>query len=440
MLPNRLLMAMLLVVLGASGPGTCEAVVVPVAEPTATFSQSATFSISKAIDGSQTTGWAIHRGGSSGALAETAAFETVSDAGFSSGTVLTFTLDHQLNATYVDWYSTGKLRLSVTTANRSLFADGQASGGDVGSNSIWVPLQPLSAVSSLANPLHVNYGNNTILAGGATSGNETYTIRATTPLHGITGVRLEVLEDTSLPGNGPGRAANGNLVLSEFTVDAQRLLQNATATFSQGGFPVGDAIDEDLTATGWAIAAGAPSAQTAVFETAVDMGFAEGSTMLVFTLDHQFGNKHTLGKFRLSATTDDRSLFADGLATGGDVTANWVELVPASAVSDMAGVTMTINPDNTILVGGDNPDKNTYTVIAYTNLTGITGFRLEALEDPLLGTHEGPGRQPLNGNFVLTTFAVAAIQVPEPDSLVLLVWAGLVMIAVGRRRTCRRRL
>lgn len=204
---------------------------------TATYSQTPpTFSVGKIIDDSQTTAWAINRGGND-SRAETAAFETVADVGFSSGTVLSFTLDHQLNATYGDWYSTGKFRLSVTTADRSVFADGLDTGGNVGASSIWQPLQPLSAVSSRSNPFTINSLSGTVLASGTDAGNETYTITATTSLTGITGVRLEVMEDPSLPGSGPGRSPNGNLVLSDFQVGATRLLQNATATYSQQHSP-----------------------------------------------------------------------------------------------------------------------------------------------------------------------------------------------------------
>ena len=36
---------------------------------------------------------------------------------------------------------------------------------------------------------------------------------------GITGIRLEVLADKSLPAKGPGRAPNGNFVLNDFKVE-----------------------------------------------------------------------------------------------------------------------------------------------------------------------------------------------------------------------------
>lgn len=221
-------------------------------------------------------------------------------------------------------------------------------------------------------------------------------------------------------------------------------LQNATATFSQStGDPlsVANAIDADPVNTGWAIArpggGDVTQAETAAFETTTDVGFA-GGTLLTFTIDQLFPNgvesQLTLGRFRLSVTTDDRSLFADGLAVGGDVTANWVELAPTSAIS-ANGATLTILGDNSVLASGFSPLTDVYTIEAVTNLTGITGVRLEALTDPSLPTG-GPGRQPSAGNFVVSDFVVQATAraVPEPAS-VALVGIGLVgMALVARRR------
>ena len=48
-----------------------------------------------------------------------------------------------------------------------------------------------------------------------------------------------------------------------------------------------------------------------------------------------------------------------------------------------------------------------YTVIAETSLTGITGVRLEAIEDASLPM-DGPGMQATNGNFVLSELEVYA--------------------------------
>ena len=108
-------------------------------------------------------------------------------------------------------------------------------------------------------------------------------------------------------------------------------LQNATATLSQaGGWNVGQAIDGSLdTSVGWAgynFAVGQARPETAVFETVTDAGSVGGSVLTFNLFQLNFNPQHTLGRFRLSVTTDNRNTFADGLANGGDVTANWTVL------------------------------------------------------------------------------------------------------------------
>ena len=197
-------------------------------------------------------------------------------------------------------------------------------------------------------------------------------------------------------------------------------LQQPTATFSQtyvADFLVGTAINGVANdGLGWSVYENdgnkldQTSDQTAVFETATDVGFAGGS-ILTFKLDQLYAvwGQHTLGRFRLSVTTDDRSLFADGLASGGDVTANWIILDPDSFVS-ANGATLSELADHSILAGGVVPDTDIYTVTATTSLTGITGIRLELLQDPSLPS-DGPGRQMDNGNFILSEFSVNIVPV-----------------------------
>lgn len=67
-----------------------------------------------------------------------------------------------------------------------------------------------------------------------------------------------------------------------------------------------------------------------------------------------------------------------------------------------------ILPDQSVLLEDEVPDRDTYTVMVRTKLTGITGFKLEALTDPSL-PGEGPGRgEASRPNFVLTSFRVTA--------------------------------
>ena len=151
-----------------------------------------------------------------------------------------------------------------------------------------------------------------------------------------------------------------------------------------------------------------------------------------FTVTMNFGGDHTLGRFRLSTTTDDRATFADGLQNGGDVTANWTVLAPFNLVS-VNGATMTVLTDNSILVGGPLTGIDVYTFSTNSAAVPVTGFRIELLLDGSLG-NGGPGRAS-NGNFVLTEFAITAI--PEPSTF-LLFGVGALGLFSGRRRFFRR--
>jgi hypothetical protein len=136
-----------------------------------------------------------------------------------------------------------------------------------------------------------------------------------TDLTGITAIRLEALADDSLPGKGPGRNASGNFVLSHFTVavapaDAAATekpvtLRKPIADFEQPGYPVIDAIDPKDT-KGWGTSPRTGKNNEAIFFTAEPVG-AAGPSLLKFTLDFQFGQQHTLGRFRISVTTDPQS-------------------------------------------------------------------------------------------------------------------------------------
>jgi hypothetical protein len=140
---------------------------------------------------------------------------------------------------------------------------------------------------------------------------ETYTIKAKTELKGVTGFRIEALNDAELPAGGPGTAPNGNFVLTAFKVKtgapdekAENLkLQNAGADFSQDGYPVAGAIDGKKD-SGWAIFPQVGKAHEAVFETVSPLGSDGASQQLTFILEFQSQfPQHNIGRLRLSATT-----------------------------------------------------------------------------------------------------------------------------------------
>ena len=187
----------------------------------------------------------------------------------------------------------------------------------------WTVLNPDSFYGAVGTKLEAQ-SDHSLLATASSPPTSTYTVTSKTKLNDITAFRLEALTDPNLPHNGPGRAANGNFVLTHFAVDAispdgkttnHIVLTNATADFAQPGYEATNALTGKGKA-GWAVDGG-PGRRNgdhhAVFETTEPIGFREGTT-LVFTMKQTEGGEHTLGRFRLSATTRaQRPIKADPL-------------------------------------------------------------------------------------------------------------------------------
>jgi serine/threonine protein kinase/formylglycine-generating enzyme required for sulfatase activity/tetratricopeptide (TPR) repeat protein len=88
---------------------------------------------------------------------------------------------------------------------------------------------------------------------------------------------------------------------------------------------------------------------------------------------------------------------ADVLLIG---TARWTVLRPTEMKSE-GGSRFAVEPDGSILVSGNQAARETYTIVAPTPLSAITGMRLEALLHPSLPFGHA-GRAPGNGNFALS--------------------------------------
>lgn len=176
---------------------------VPLKNAAATFEQHGFPVAGVPID--DAAGWAIHPKTHAD---QSATFETAVPLSLSGPTRLTFTLKHAAIANF----NLGKFRLSVT---------GDAA---VGPASPWTELVPIRATSSGGATLRIN-ADRSILAGGANPDHDTYTVTAQTTLPRLTGIRLEVLADDSLPETGPGRDAlaaagtKGNFVLTFLGLD-----------------------------------------------------------------------------------------------------------------------------------------------------------------------------------------------------------------------------
>jgi mono/diheme cytochrome c family protein len=178
----------------------------------------------------------------------------------------------------------------------------------------WAVLDPEAYYGAVGTKFD-KLADQSLLATASSPPSSTYTVQTKTTLTNITAFRLEVLTDPNLPHGGPGRTPHGNFVLTAFSVDAispdgkttnHVTLQNATADFAQTDFPITDAINGKADSKhGWAIDGGPGRLnqdRKAVFETKDKIGF-EGGATLVFTMRQLFGAQHTIGRFRLSATS-----------------------------------------------------------------------------------------------------------------------------------------
>jgi hypothetical protein len=165
---------------------------------------------------------------------------------------------------------------------------------------------------SLGGATHEVLEDGSVLLSGEAPDRDTYTVEVETDVAGIRAIKLETLTDPSLPGQGPGRgdAQRPNFVLHTFAAEARPrnggeaqtvAFTSATADFSQKNLNVAGAIDADPK-TGWAINPKFHAPHWALFETAAPLGF-DGSTVLTFRLEQNFGGSRTIGRLRLSAVT-----------------------------------------------------------------------------------------------------------------------------------------
>jgi hypothetical protein len=194
---------------------------------------------------------------------------------------------------------------------------------------VWRPLAA-AVPKSLHGAQFKSLPDGSWLASGKNADSDVYTLECTvepdSALHTITGIRLEVLPDDSLPKQGPGRAENGNFVLRAIRLQllrptAAEAAQNenktpaasaddvplaaARADFSQQDCAVTAAIQPEMT-TGWAISPQMGRRHVAVFEPAAALTVSAG-TRLVITLDQTYtGKAHNLGRFRLMVTDAPR--------------------------------------------------------------------------------------------------------------------------------------
>ena len=178
---------------------------------------------------------------------------------------------------------------------------------------LWEPIRPHALQSSEGASLRV-LADRSVLVTGMNPEKDTYQVGLAPGRERVTGIRLEALTHPSLDKESLSRGG-GNFVLTDFGVERLNAegelidavaIASAKADFSQGGFNVSKAIDDNKT-SGWAVDGSKKiENRRAVFTFETPLELAEGETLQV-TLAHQSKHeRHNLGRFRLSVISIEK--------------------------------------------------------------------------------------------------------------------------------------
>jgi mono/diheme cytochrome c family protein len=295
----------------------------------------------------------------------------------------------------------------------------------------WTLVRPATAASRNGADLRI-LDDGSIYAAGDRPETDVYTVTVESDLSDLAAVRIEALTDSGLPKTGPGRADNGNFVLTEIRMERSPRdgshgpeevdFYAAEADFEQDGFPAAAALDGGEK-TGWAVA----GADGWNVERSVSLRIsspleAGAPARWTIRLHQEYGGRHTLGRFRIRFGTfvdDGRSTaqrrrdrlerrFSEWLAETSAKAVQWRVLRPSEATSNLPY--LTVLDDDSILAGGDQSKSDRYDLRFPTNLSEVRAFRLEAIPDERLPA-SGPGRvyyEGPSGDFNLSDFRVVA--------------------------------
>ncbi len=165
----------------------------------------------------------------------------------------------------------------------------------------WVSFDPVKFDTEAAGKLQRLPDGSFLITSNA-SVNDAYRILVRINSTRVAAVRLRVMPHESLPKNGPGLAADGSFVLSEFFIDSEggrHPFQEVFADDEQVEFPAGSAADGDRR-TGWSLTAN--QAHEAVFVYAKPKEF--GSRQIQFVMRHEANASSGIGHFKLEIATE----------------------------------------------------------------------------------------------------------------------------------------
>lgn len=180
----------------------------------------------------------------------------------------------------------------------------------------WQTIQPETATALHGTELEIQ-SDRSVLARGNSPPQNTYTL---TWEHGnapIGALRVEVHPEASLPGQGPGRAGNGNFVISEVRLFLEgqnrewiphpwsaayaSIEQTAGKENPHGKWSAASAIDNDAQGSTWGWAILPETGKAQVLQLQLAKAVRSSRFRLVIEQNHT-NPKHTLGHFRISTS------------------------------------------------------------------------------------------------------------------------------------------
>lgn len=201
-------------------------------------------------------------------------------------------------------------RQDLDAAVHSLLAGDAAWEQELLADAGW---QPLTSAETKVEGSDVRLAEQTDgswLAQGAAGSQENFLLTFPATARDLTGLKLEVLPDDSLPARGPGMAGNGNFVLTEVKLSTAGAdgreqpvkLVRAVADHAQNGHAIESAFD-GKDATGWAILPHFGQPHEAVFQAEKPFVSEEAGRLIVRLEFRSPHAGHSIGRFRISATT-----------------------------------------------------------------------------------------------------------------------------------------
>ncbi|HRK33700.1 MAG TPA: DUF1553 domain-containing protein, partial [Candidatus Hydrogenedentes bacterium] len=185
----------------------------------------------------------------------------------------------------------------------------------------WTMLLPESAQAESGATLTAG-SDLALVVSGKDADFDVYTVSVPVNQSAVTALRLEVFADEK-SGKLSRRSGNGNFVLTGFEVavagetEVPVAIASAQADLEQPEFPIAAAIDGDP-ATGWAVSGHELRNHNrfAVFTFADPVAGGQGTKLVVrIKQQNPINPKHTIAKFRLSASTVSAPAFASAITT-----------------------------------------------------------------------------------------------------------------------------